>query len=813
MIQATDRGVPPLSSTATVRISIKDVNDNAPIFNDTYYVEVAESASANRPLLTVYASDLDYDVNGLVQYFITSGNDFQNFAINRDTGLIYVQSSTLDYETRAVHHLTVSAIDSSVRYARQSSFVTVVINVTDVNEYTPRFPFLMYYESVMEKQPAGTSVFTAKATDLDAGVYGVITYSITSGEAKFSIDARSGVVRTREEFVYSPELEYNFEIRASDRDGLFSSLPVGVKIEPNFLPEFVERSYSFSVAGNAQRGDVVGQVQVRNADQTVSSGVSFSFKYRSDYFAIDSRSGIITVIRDLQQSDSSEDSARRRRRDVTLHLSRSRRAMTDNEVTLTIVASVGFPPQTSETDVVVMIDRDCNGCQVSGAAARSNNKGDSNNGMGTTTLVIIVVFVVIAIILGIVILALFIRGRTQRARKQKANAATRFDNFNGTTQTGLGPPPYNEASCYGHMNGHLSNSDLSQNSMATGSSGRGSAEVDIEEDEEIRMINATPMDGTDARLPADSGMQDDDAMSEHSVKDHQEYLARLGIDTSKLKINNSETANKAQSVESMHQFSDEGGGEGDGLDTLQYSAIPQQSMAVMESAPAEFGYQEPAEQTTGGSLSSVINSEEEFSGSYNWDYLLDWGPQYQPLAEVFTEIARLKDDSIKPKKAPTKIVPQMNGGFPPNQQQQRTSFPPPIITDAPPKSIQLGGQSNGPLHFSSQAARPYRERKDSSSSSMTVNSTRTSQLTSLSNLPKSPMSYESSFTTTPLSPDFENSLSPLQQHSPTFSPIVTPGVTPGVGSSTGHNTPYNNGNNRSASLAAGSSGSEQEIHI
>lgn len=50
-----------------------------------------------------------------------------------------------------------------------------------------------------------------------------------------------------------------------------------------------------------------------------------------------------------------------------------------------------------------------------------------------------------------------------------------------------------------------------------------------------------------------------------------------------------------------------------------------------------------------GSLSSIVHSEEELTGSYNWDYLLDWGPQYQPLAHVFSEIARLKDDAASVK--------------------------------------------------------------------------------------------------------------------------------------------------------------------
>merc|ERR1712183_391632 len=45
-----------------------------------------------------------------------------------------------------------------------------------------------------------------------------------------------------------------------------------------------------------------------------------------------------------------------------------------------------------------------------------------------------------------------------------------------------------------------------------------------------------------------------------------------------------------------------------------------------------------------GSLSSIVHSEDEIAGSYNWDYLLDWGPQYQPLAHVFKEISKLRDD-------------------------------------------------------------------------------------------------------------------------------------------------------------------------
>ena len=68
------------------------------------------------------------------------------------------------------------------------------------------------------------------------------------------------------------------------------------------------------------------------------------------------------------------------------------------------------------------------------------------------------------------------------------------------------------------------------------SSGRGSAEFDDEGDEEITAINTVPLHVHQrAKMMPDSGIQRDaDTISEHSARDHQEYLARLGIDPKKI---------------------------------------------------------------------------------------------------------------------------------------------------------------------------------------------------------------------------------------------------------------------------------------
>ena len=59
-VEAKDRGTPPLSSHATVNITVLDANDNAPVFTQAAYTaSVNENAAVGEVLLTLTATDLD----------------------------------------------------------------------------------------------------------------------------------------------------------------------------------------------------------------------------------------------------------------------------------------------------------------------------------------------------------------------------------------------------------------------------------------------------------------------------------------------------------------------------------------------------------------------------------------------------------------------------------------------------------------------------------------------------------------------------------------------------------------------------------
>ncbi len=824
IIEAKDRGSPPLSSSTTVTIEVTDVNDNSPVFSKSEYkATVQEDLKVGSLVLEVSASDADDRENGRVVYEIVSGNDDLKFEIDRDSGELKVRTA-LDHETREIHRLIVKAKDSSTDVnSRRSAFTTVVVNVSDVNEFGPTFPVLMYLESVFEGEQPGSYVFTAHANDEDSGVFGEVKYKILEEDVPFEIDPITGVVTTTEEFDYeqlSATHDFRFHIQATDSGSFRASVLVSVNVDPRdeFKPKFNKPSYSFSVPGNAKAGYIVGTIIATDADGGRSGSIRYLLKEEHPYFAINDITGVLSVTQDLQDTD------RRKKRWVPRYHAdhhRNKRALEEEEVNLVVVATSGFPnSMEAEVPIHLPINRTCAGCELSAAS-----KGD----FGGTPLVLVIVFAIIAVILVVVIIIMYLRGRERKRHPPDSSYNGSFDSMDvhpPHVPNGLAPPQYTDLPpqyLTRHTDPHnLTTSEISDQSHSA-SSGRGSAEDGDDVDEEIRMINATPLQTKHLRMPDSGIQQDDDALSEQSVNNHQEYLARLGIDTSKIKIadtssSNNKPAGLASSVESMHQFSDEGGGEGDGMDIQGvYSKLGH--MQADESASAadgirQYNYAE-TEPTNPGSLSSVINSEEEFSGSYNWDYLLDWGPQYQPLAHVFAEIARLKDDNIKPKKTPTHIVPQrpIQTNLNAHMNQMKV-LPPPLLTNAPPKAVLAQPLSTRP---SQVQAGPSSSPHSSSSSTVGGNSARTSQLTSLPSLPRSPISHDSSFTSPALSPSFTPSLSPLATRSPSISPLATPSVVGVSTHSSGHNTPQrsprgSNPNGITIHMAA-SSESEQEIHI
>ena len=724
-VVAGESNSPPNNATAvTVYISVDDANDNAPVFQETgakgYDITVSEGASLGHSILKVTAIDADQagSPNAELSYDITSGNDCDLFALDPQTGVLSVKR-TLDYDGGITEYLLVVRASDSAQLPLDSPLSTVTnvhIRLKDENDNVPKFPVSEYLEFVGENEPVGTAVFTARATDLDKGIYGKLNYSIVSAAASgftdvedswklFKVDSNTGLVTTNAVFDYESRNRYAFTLRANDMGGKTASVRVRVEIDSRdeFHPQFTERTYRFTLAsssGHLPVGYVVGHVAATDRDKGPDGRVVYQLTTQHPYFKINRTTGEVIVKKKLDNSATALESG--------------------HDISLVVTASSGRQGSLTNMTVVELAldplaDRGTN-LASSSIDANSNNTtlASASGGLADWALGLLIALILIVLAFGAVFLFLHMRNRRQKKVNKPAlstGAAVgspesfvdpgAFDTIpirgGGGVQgpaAQFGPPKYDEIPPYvGGPVVHRNNNSSSSNSGAattselsgseqSGSSGRGSAEdgEDVE-DEEIRMINEGPLQ-RDSGIHRQTDDVDDDNLSDVSVHNTQEYLARLGIvDTSAATGGPSSSSrrcadnntSKGVPMDSLHMFDEEGGGEAD-ITNLIYAKLNDVGNsergsstedgggasggvlgAAVEHVMVMGGFGEVPGLASGvvathqpsmtGSLSSIVHSEEELTGSYNWDYLLDWGPQYQPLAHVFSEIARLKDDT------------------------------------------------------------------------------------------------------------------------------------------------------------------------
>lgn len=192
-ITAVDLGFQPKKTVAMVTITLTDINDNPPVFNQTSYrAHLAENAPINSFVFKVIATDRDSPRNAIIRYSIVGDKSTELFSISPVTGII-TSKVTFDYEEESEYELTVLAKnpDSSM-----SSTANVIVGITGVNEYFPHFVQPVFHFDVSESANIGTSVGVIQATDKDAGDDGKVYYLLvgSSNDKGFSINCESGLI-------------------------------------------------------------------------------------------------------------------------------------------------------------------------------------------------------------------------------------------------------------------------------------------------------------------------------------------------------------------------------------------------------------------------------------------------------------------------------------------------------------------------------------------------------------------------------------------------------------------------------------------
>ncbi|XP_077387689.1 protocadherin gamma-A11-like isoform X18 [Festucalex cinctus] len=257
-ISATDEGSPPLSSFKSVHLSVGDINDNPPVFEEqSYSAYVSENNKAGSTLCSVSARDPDWRQNGTVIYSLlpaeVNGAPVSSYvSVNGDTGVIHAVRS-FDYEHLRSFQVHVMARDNGS--PPLSSNVSVSVYISDVNDNSPQILYpapegnSFMTELVPKAAHGGSVVSKVIAVDADSGQNAWLSYHIvkSTDPGLFTIGLHSGEIRTQRDISESDSMKQNLIVAVKDngQPPLSATCSMYLLISDNLaeVPELKDISY------------------------------------------------------------------------------------------------------------------------------------------------------------------------------------------------------------------------------------------------------------------------------------------------------------------------------------------------------------------------------------------------------------------------------------------------------------------------------------------------------------------------------------------------------------------------------------------
>ncbi|XP_032826939.2 cadherin-7-like [Petromyzon marinus] len=237
-----------LTGTATVTITLEDVNDNAPLFpQGTYRASVSEAAVPGTTVGRVRAQDADEGDNARVDYRIVAGDRAGAFSIATDPSTqdgVVTLAQPLDYERKHAYTLTVEAWNpvagggssgsgGSTAAVPLAGSARILVSVEDADE-GPVFSPAAYEFEVAESQGPRHPLGTVTALDPDAAARPV-RYSIdrnTDVDRHFDVDPLTGVLTVARPLDRESTEVFNITVIATQADdqALVGRAPVTVRV-------------------------------------------------------------------------------------------------------------------------------------------------------------------------------------------------------------------------------------------------------------------------------------------------------------------------------------------------------------------------------------------------------------------------------------------------------------------------------------------------------------------------------------------------------------------------------------------------------
>ncbi|KAM4875266.1 uncharacterized protein RHO17_007711 [Thomomys bottae] len=316
-LTATDGGKPELEGSVQLLITVLDVNDNAPVFDqDVYRVHLLETAANGTSVTRLNASDADEGVNGEVAFSFGSDvppNIQEKFKIDSSSGEIRVIGH-LDYEEKKSYEIHVKAVDKGS--PPMSNHCKVLVKVLDVNDNAPELAITSLSLPIREDAPLGTVIALVMVSDRDSGVNGQVTCSLTPKEPFKLVSTFRNHYSLVLDSALDRETVSAYQVVVTARDGgsppLWATASVSVEVADvnDNAPAFAQAEYTVFVKENNAPGSHIFTVRARDADAQENARVSYALVERrvgeralSSYVSVHAESGKVHALQPLDREE------------------------------------------------------------------------------------------------------------------------------------------------------------------------------------------------------------------------------------------------------------------------------------------------------------------------------------------------------------------------------------------------------------------------------------------------------------------------------------------------------------------------------
>ncbi|XP_069366334.1 protocadherin-10-like [Paralichthys olivaceus] len=311
VLTAVDGGAPERSGTAQIDITVLDANDNAPVFDQSFYrVRLAENAPKGTVVIKLNASDLDEGPNADITYSFSGHAPIkvrQLFSVDSRTGEIKVKG-VIDYEKARMHEIYVQAKDKGP--SAVAVHCKVLVNVLDKNDNLPEVILTSVSTPVQEDAPPGTVIAVISVMDKDSGENGNVDCEIPN-QVPFQLHSsfKNYYTLVTSDFLDRETVaEYNITLTARDMGSppLFTRKTILVHVSDvnDNTPHFKQPSYTVYLTENNAPGASICSVAAQDPDSGQNAYLSYSILEGdiqgmpvSTYVSVNSDNGNIYALR------------------------------------------------------------------------------------------------------------------------------------------------------------------------------------------------------------------------------------------------------------------------------------------------------------------------------------------------------------------------------------------------------------------------------------------------------------------------------------------------------------------------------------